>query len=69
MQIRNTQKAGHRNFKPHFGDGYPRHDRRGEGSSSSTFRFKVPSAGLYAVAYSPYEMQAQNVPGAMKTAQ
>jgi len=63
------------NFKPHIGAGYLHDDRRGDGQSSATFRFKVPKPGRYEfrIAYSPHGTRARKVPitiedGAQKTA-
>jgi hypothetical protein len=63
------------NFKPHVGKGYLHDDKRGDGQSSATFRFKVPKPGRYEfrIAYSPHETRARKVPitiesGAQKTA-
>lgn len=52
------------NFKPHVGTGYVHDDGRADGASVATFRFKVPSAGLYEVrmAYSAHETRAKAVP-------
>lgn len=52
------------NFKPHIGTGYLHDDRRGDGKSTATFRFKAPQAGHYELrmAYSPHETRAAAVP-------
>lgn len=52
------------NFKPHIGTGYLHDDKRGDGLSSVTFRFKAPKAGRYdlRMAYSAHETRAKNVP-------
>ena len=62
-------------FKPYIGTGYVHDDKRGDGKSTATFRFKAPKSGLYdlRIAYSPHETRARRVPitiesGALKTA-
>lgn len=52
------------NFKPHIGSGYRHDDKRGDGQSIATFRFKVPMSGRYEVrmAYSAHETRAKAVP-------
>lgn len=61
-------------FKPYIGTGYVHDDKRGDGHSIATFRFKVPKSGRYdlRIAYSPHETRARKVPitiesGAQKT--
>ncbi len=61
-------------FKPYIGTGYVHDDKRGDGKSIATFRFKAPKPGRYElrVAYSPHETRAKKVPitiesGAQKT--
>jgi hypothetical protein len=61
-------------FKPFIGSGYVHDDKRGDGKSIATFRFKAPKSGRYElrVAYSPHETRAKKVPitiesGAQKT--
>jgi hypothetical protein len=51
-------------FKPHVGTGYLHDDRRADGQSIATFRFKAPDSGRYEVrmAYSPHETRAAKVP-------
>ncbi|QOV87479.1 FAD-dependent oxidoreductase [Humisphaera borealis] len=51
-------------FKPHVGVGYRHDDRRADGQSIATFRFKAPKAGRYEVrmAYSPHATRATKVP-------
>ena len=62
-------------FKPFIGTGYVHDDKRGDGHSIATFRFKAPKSGRYdlRVAYSPHETRAKKVPitiesGAQKSA-
>lgn len=52
------------NFKPHVGSGYLHDDKRGDGKSIATFRFKVPKSGRFDVymAYSAHETRAKQVP-------
>ena len=52
------------NFRPHIGTGYLHDDKRGDGQSTATFRFKVPKSGRYEllIAYSPHETRASKVP-------
>jgi hypothetical protein len=52
------------NFKPHLGSGYLHDDRRGDGHSTATFRFRAPKTGRYELrmAYSPHETRAARVP-------
>ena len=52
------------NFRPHIGAGYLHDDRRGDGQSKATFRFKVPRSGRYELrmAYSAHETRATKVP-------
>jgi hypothetical protein len=52
------------NFKPHIGTGYLHDDRRGDGQSIATFRFKVPASGRYdlRMAYSAHETRATKLP-------
>ena len=52
------------NFKPHIGTGYLHDDKRGDGASSATFRFKAPKSGTYELrmAYSAHETRAKEVP-------
>jgi hypothetical protein len=61
-------------FKPYIGTGYVHDDKRGDGHSIATFRFKAPNSGRYdlRIAYSPHETRAKKVPitiesGAQKT--
>ncbi len=61
-------------FKPYIGTGYVHDDKRGDGHSIATFRFKAPKPGRYdlRIAYSPHETRAKKVPisiesGAQKT--
>lgn len=51
-------------FEPHVGTGYLHDNKRGDGQSSATFRFKAPKSGRYdlRMAYSPHETRAKNVP-------
>jgi hypothetical protein len=51
-------------FKPHIGTGYLHDDKRGDGQSIATFRFKAPKSGRYdiLIAYSPHETRASKVP-------
>jgi hypothetical protein len=51
-------------FKPHVGTGYLHDDRRADGQSIATFRFKAPDSGRYEVrmAYSPHPTRAAKVP-------
>ena len=62
-------------FKPYIGTGYVHDDKRGDGHSMATFRFKAPKSGRYdlRIAYSPHETRAKKVPitiesGTQKTA-
>ena len=52
------------NFKPHVGNGYVHDDKRGDGQSVATFRFKAPDSGRYdlRMAYSAHETRARKVP-------
>ncbi len=52
------------NFKPYIGDGYVHDDRKADGKSVATFRFKTPKSGRYELrmAYSAHETRATNVP-------
>jgi hypothetical protein len=52
------------NFKPHIGTGYRHDDRRADGQSTATFRFKAPKSGQYELrmAYSAHETRATKVP-------
>lgn len=52
------------NFKPHVGTGYVHDDKRGDGQSVATFRFKAPDSGRYdlRMAYSAHETRARKVP-------
>jgi hypothetical protein len=52
------------NFKPHVGTGYLHDDRRADGQSQATFRFKAPKSGHYdlRMAYSAHETRAAKVP-------
>jgi len=61
-------------FTPYIGTGYVHDDKRGDGHSIATFRFKAPKSGRYdlRIAYSPHETRARKVPitiesGAQKT--
>jgi hypothetical protein len=51
-------------FKPHVGIGYLHDDRRGDGQSIATFRFKPPTTGRYdlRMAYSAHETRATKLP-------
>lgn len=51
-------------FKPYIGQGYMHDDRRADGKSSATFRFKAPETGKYdlRMAYSPHSTRAAQVP-------
>lgn len=51
-------------FKPHIGTGYLHDDRRADGQSVATFRFKAPTAGRYELrmAYSAHETRAKKLP-------
>ncbi|MEQ1850315.1 MAG: FAD-dependent oxidoreductase [Chthoniobacteraceae bacterium] len=51
-------------FKPYVGTGYVYDDKRGDGKSTATFRFKAPRSGRYdlRIAYSPHETRARRVP-------
>lgn len=51
------------NFKPFVGSGYIHDERKGDGKSTATFRFKAPKSGRYQVlmAYSAHETRAKNV--------
>ena len=51
-------------FKPYIGTGYVHDDKRGDGHSIATFRFKAPKPGRYdlRIAYSPHETRARRVP-------
>jgi len=62
------------NFKPYIGTDYLHDEKKGDGKSSATFRFRVPKTGRYQLlmAYSAHETRAKNVPltvacGANKT--
>ncbi|MBI5775338.1 MAG: FAD-dependent oxidoreductase [Verrucomicrobia bacterium] len=52
------------NFKPHVGTGYLHDDKRADGQSSATFRFKAPASGRYdlRMAYSAHETRATKLP-------
>jgi hypothetical protein len=52
------------NFKPFVGRGYIHDERKGDGKSTATFRFKAHKSGRYQVlmAYSAHETRAKNVP-------
>ena len=52
------------NFKPYVGRGYIHDERKGDGKSTATFRFKAPTSGPYQVlmTYSAHETRAKNVP-------
>lgn len=51
-------------FKPYIGTGYVHDDKRGDGHSIATFRFKAPKSVRYdlRIAYSPHETRASKVP-------
>ena len=51
-------------FKPYVGNGYLHDNKRGDGQSIATFRFKAPRSGDYdlRLAYSPHETRAKKVP-------
>ncbi len=51
-------------FKPHIGTGYLHDDKRGDGQSIASFRFKVTMPGKYdlRMAYSAHETRATKVP-------
>jgi len=51
-------------FKPYIGTGYVHDDKRGDGKSIATFRFKAPKSGRFdlRIAYSPHETRARKVP-------
>ncbi|MCX6856087.1 MAG: FAD-dependent oxidoreductase [Verrucomicrobia bacterium] len=51
-------------FKPYINSGYVHDDKRGDGHSTATFRFKVPKSGKYELrmAYSAHETRAKQVP-------
>jgi len=51
-------------FKPHVGTGYLHDDKRADGQSIATFRFKAPQPGKYdlRMAYSAHETRATKVP-------
>ncbi len=51
-------------FTPHIGTGYLHDDRRSDGQSSATFRFKAPKPGRYdlRMAYSPHETRTTKLP-------
>jgi hypothetical protein len=51
-------------FKSYIGTGYVHDDKRGDGKSTATFRFKAPKSGRYdlRIAYSPHETRAKKVP-------
>jgi hypothetical protein len=51
-------------FKPHIGTGYLHDDKRADGQSIATFRFKAPKPGKYdlRMAYSAHETRATKVP-------
>ncbi len=53
-----------KNFKGYVGAGYRHDNRRADGKSVATFRFRVPESGDYQVrlAYSPHETRATQVP-------
>lgn len=52
------------NFKPYINRGYIHDDRRADGRSVATFRFKAKQTGRYQLlmAYSAHETRASNVP-------
>jgi hypothetical protein len=52
------------NFKPHVGRSYLHDNKRGDGQSVATFRFKAPHTARYdlRIAYSPHETRASKVP-------
>jgi len=52
------------NFKPFVGSGYAHDERKGDGKSSATFRFKAPKSGRYQLlmAYSAHETRASKIP-------
>jgi len=52
------------NFKHFVGSGYVHDERKGDGKSSATFRFKAPKSGRYQVlmAYSAHETRASKIP-------
>jgi hypothetical protein len=52
------------NFKLFVGSGYVHDERKGDGKSSATFRFKAPKSGRYQVlmAYSAHETRASKIP-------
>lgn len=56
-------------FKPHIGTGYLHDDRRGDGQSIATFRFKAPTTGSYdlRMAYSAHESRATKLPLTLQT--
>ncbi len=51
-------------FKPYINSGYVHDDKRGDGHSVATFRFRVPKSGKYdlRIAYSAHETRAKKVP-------
>ncbi|MDP1590691.1 MAG: FAD-dependent oxidoreductase [Prosthecobacter sp.] len=51
-------------FKPHIGTGYLHDDKRADGQSIASFRFKAPKSGKYdlRMAYSAHETRATKVP-------
>ena len=55
-------------FKPYIGTGYIHDDKRGDGKSIATFRFKAPKSGRYElrIAYSAHETRAKKVPIAIE---
>ncbi|MEN3943893.1 FAD-dependent oxidoreductase [Prosthecobacter sp. SYSU 5D2] len=56
-------------FKPHVGNGYVHDDRRADGKSVATFKFKAPAAGKYdlRMAYSAHSTRATRVPVAIQS--
>lgn len=56
-------------FKPFIGIGYLHDNKRGDGKSIATFRFKAPKSGRYdlRIAYSPHETRARKVPIAIES--
>lgn len=52
------------NFRPHVGDGYLHDERRSDGKSRATFRFKGPADGDFELrmAYSAHESRTKRLP-------
>jgi hypothetical protein len=52
------------NFRPHVGDGYLHDERRSDGKSRATFRFKGPADGDFELrmAYSAHETRTKRLP-------